>query len=107
MGKGFTQDVLYVKWPGLFLSRHLLNAGLHCWRAFNRRAGRFGRSRICGGHLRKKTSRGRHGPLRPSGLTLEGITERALPQHGLDQNLQRTREQRPLRDSTPLSNTRQ
>lgn len=44
------------------------------------------------GYLRKKTSRGRHGPLRPSALTLKGITERPLPQHGLHKNLRDIRE---------------
>lgn len=49
--------------------------------------------RICwAGYLRKKTSRGRHGPLRPSALTLKGITERPLPQHRLHQNLKWTSE---------------
>lgn len=39
--------------------------------------------RIYRGYLHKKTSRRRHGPLCPSALTLKGITERPLPQHGL------------------------
>lgn len=74
---------------GLFLSEHLLPA-LFCRGLIAGLADWCGAAQEGFADLRKKTSRGRHGPLCPSALTLKGITERPLPQHGLHQNLQST-----------------